>query len=74
MIGFVLLLQSLMRRAMFLFQLTVESAVFPPRHRILMRGLVLCLKLIVGVLMLCIKILMRPFVPAFIPVVSEYDR
>ena len=63
-----------MHRAMLPLELAVESAVFPPRHGILVRGLVLRLQLLMGLLVLRIQVLMHALVLAFVRVVSQQDR
>ena len=73
-IVFVLLPQPVMHRTMLPFELTMESAVFPLRHGILVGSLVLRFELVMGVLMLCIQVLMRALMLAFIRVVRQHDR
>jgi len=59
MIRFVLIAQVLMGLAVLLPQLAVESTVFPPRHRKLVRRLMLGFKGVVGRLMFLVQIIMH---------------
>jgi len=63
-----------MLRAVFLPQRLVESPVFPPRHRILVRRLMLRFELLMAGLVLGVQILMGLLVLALIRIVREHER
>src|SRR5215813_15082409 len=68
-----LLLQCLMLRAMLPGELTVKSTVFPPRHRILVRRLMLRLQLLMTGLVLGVQVLMSLLMLALIRVVRGHE-